>query len=89
MIPAESSSSDCHTQEDGDSIRHRVQTCQIGWRVPSELVCQVQECCRREGLRPGEYLTRALRAYLGQPMDLAAVCERCFDLHPELQGHLS
>jgi hypothetical protein len=67
MIPAQSSSTDVHAEEDGG--RHRVQTCQLGWRLESALVAQVQECCRKEGLRPGQFMARALRCYLGQPTE--------------------
>ncbi len=59
MILAQSSSTDVHAEEDGG--RHRVQTCQLGWRLESALVAQVQECCRKEGLRPGQFMARALR----------------------------
>jgi len=63
MIPAESSLPDRHTQEDGQ------RTVQLGWRLSSALVCQVQECCRKEGLRPGKFMARALRCYLGHPLE--------------------
>jgi hypothetical protein len=65
MLPAQSTSQNCH-KEDGCSI-------QTGWRVPAGLVHEVHECCKREGLRPGAFVARALRCYLGHPTEAERV----------------
>jgi hypothetical protein len=66
MQSPEPSPSDPHAREDGRPTRYRVATSQTGWRLPTELVREVQALARREQTRPGKLVTEMLKRHFGQ-----------------------